>query len=65
MAKAEALGQTRMKGVAGEVARKILREHPTSTVLSKVFEQHRLVPGFGVPGMAGCVVAAAEIAAGT
>jgi len=29
MAKAEALGQVWMKGVAGEVARKILREQPT------------------------------------
>ncbi len=29
MAKAEALGQSRMKGVSSEVARKILRERPT------------------------------------
>ena len=29
MAKAEALGQMWMKGVSGEVARKILRERPT------------------------------------
>jgi len=29
MAKAEELGQVWMKGVAGEVARKILRERPT------------------------------------
>ena len=29
MAKAEALGQVWMKGVCGEVARKILRERPT------------------------------------
>jgi len=29
MAKAEELGQTWMKGVAGDVARKLLRERPT------------------------------------
>lgn len=29
MAKADELGQLRMKGVAGEVARKILHERPT------------------------------------
>jgi len=29
MAKAEALGQAWMKGISGEVARKILRERPT------------------------------------
>ncbi len=29
MAKAEAMGQVWLKGVAGEVARKILKERPT------------------------------------
>jgi hypothetical protein len=29
MAKAEALGQAWMKGISGELARKILRERPT------------------------------------